>query len=114
MARMNKKLDRLLKMVILHQAMSCLKNLCIGEHLLDMFITFSSSHHVRSLRTSAASQGHNLPKERLSEESDSDFSDLDQFLDDSSIRERRITKRKMRHLQKQMVGDSDGRRTFSN
>ena len=54
-------------------------------------------------RQFSASQGHHKPKESLSGESDSDFSDLDQFLDDSSIRERRITKRKMRHLQKQMV-----------
>ena len=50
------------------------------------------------------------------DESDSDFSDLDEFLDDSSTRERRMTKRKMRHLQKQMVFDSVsvGRRCLKN
>ena len=47
-------------------------------------------------------EGQELPMEKL-DESDSDFSDLDEFLDDSSTRERRMTKRKMRHLQKQMA-----------
>ena len=51
--------------------------------------------------------GHQeAPKELADEEPESDFSDLDSFLEQASTSEQRMTKRKMRHLQKQMAGDS--------
>lgn len=43
------------------------------------------------------------PKDSIEEGSDSDFSDLDNFLDNGSTTGQKMTKRKMRHLQKQMA-----------
>ena len=57
--------------------------------------------------------GQDLPQQRLPTESESDFSDLDEFLDDSSTGQQKMTKRKMRHLQKQMARDSECRSNFS-
>lgn len=45
------------------------------------------------------------PKDSIEEGSDSDFSDLDNFLDNGSTTGQKMTKRKMRHLQKQMAGN---------